>query len=83
LIAAELQALDFKIGGHRATPDWRVLKGWRDRLSKLDKDSVERRVYEALCSELPNSLATNENQFRVLVGHCLRSTIVPGRSVLE
>jgi hypothetical protein len=83
LIAAELQELNFRIGGHRDTPVWKVLKGWRDGLSKLDENGIERKVYDALKLQFPDSAAKTPSQFRDLIAHYLQSVIGPSRSVLE
>jgi hypothetical protein len=53
-----------QIGGRDETPEWQVVRGWRQRLSKLPEFDQERHTREAfrkiLGAALPSTLGDKE-----------------------
>jgi hypothetical protein len=51
LVARELTACGFPVGGRREWPDWVTVRSWRRRLSQLPADDKELELVTALQSE--------------------------------
>lgn len=53
VVAKELKGAGFALGGRQGTPDWRIVEGWRDRVTKLPATDHERETLEGLRKEIP------------------------------
>lgn len=52
LVVRELQRVDLNVGNSRTGMAWKVVKGWRDRLSKLPFDDQQKHTAEAAKREI-------------------------------
>jgi hypothetical protein len=52
-VAKELKRAGIVLGGRQTTPDWKSIKSWRDRISRLPATDQERHTLEGLRKAVP------------------------------
>ena len=76
-VAEQLKRAEVPIGGRSKTPDWQVVRGWRQRLSKLSEFDQERHTREVFRQAFASDLAAafNEAEVKAVLARGLQALV--------